>query len=138
MEDLLHYTHIIEKFLNKLVNNGASLTDLVNFEKIILPQITIDLDNEHKIHVAKRMNAQILHMFQSINRYYMMHGKLYFDEIKKEYAKKYFYKSYGAMYYFGIKNMDINDIKSSIRCIEIYNQFINFLYKEFFKTKGDD
>lgn len=123
----MSYAFIIDKFKKRLINNGASYTDLIYFESVILKNI--NLYDKHEIHAIKRCNAKFIHFCQHIIKDCTNFSKISFDKIKRKNVKRYFYENHYRMYHY-IKYMNINDFRSLLRCTEIYNQFINFLYKE--------
>lgn len=56
------------------------------------------------------------------------------DNIKKKNCRIYFFEDYYQMYQY-IADMDLRDINKLIRFTEINNQFINILFKEYWKGK---
>ena len=102
-----------------------------------------DLSNKHKTYQFKRYNTRFLHMLQHIIKdfhyknymvYYSKDNYSIDDNIKKKNCRIYFFKDYYQMYQY-IANMDLKEINKLIRFAEINNQFINILFKEYWKER---
>lgn len=135
----ISYDFIVRKFQNKLEKSNNPV-DLKYFEQIVVPAFRhlltdrdiTDLSLRHRIHILKRSNDKSLHLFHSIlkDARNVSSLEMSFDIIKMNNIRKYYSNFNFATMYYIIKDYDIDDICFLIRCTEIDNQFINFLYKE--------
>lgn len=135
MEDEL-LINIADNFYKKLSNTG----DISYFEYSV-KNGNFDFCNKHKTYQFKRYNTRFLHMLQHIikdchykncMRYYSEDN--YFDKIKKKNCRIYFFEHYHQMYQY-IADLNLYEINKLIRFAEINNQFINILFKEYWKEK---